>query len=79
MKNIILTILFTLASAQFVFCYAEVFEVSATIPLIPGVNYFPEAADIAPAAKKGQISKDTVQQLVLRDGRQIILSTSTTK
>ncbi len=79
MKHLILIILFTLVAAQFVLCHAEVFEVSATIPLIPGVNYFPETVDIAPALGKDHASKNTMQQLVFKDGQQMILETHVIK
>jgi len=79
MKNIILVILFTLVSAQFAVCHAENFQVSAVIPLIPGVNYFPATADLAPSMTADQGLKDTMKEMILRDGKQFVLQTSIAK
>ena len=79
MKHVILTMILTLMSTSVAFCDTGVFRVSATVPRIIGVNYFPESADLAPSRNDEEQPKITVKQLVFRDGEEIVLETSVVK
>ena len=74
MKRIVLTIIFALMTTQLAFCATETFRIGATIPQIPGVNYFPEEADLKTSAKQ-----DVIKQLVMRNGKEMMLQTSVVK
>lgn len=79
MKKILFVLLSLLMISQL--ALAESFRVSVTIPRIPGVNYFPDQGEII--AMDGQwvdMNKtQTTQQLVVRDGQEVLVKTSVVK
>ena len=79
MKIFVLTILAILLVAQLAFCEMETFKISATIPCIIGVNYFPTAADIAPQMDGQKLVKNMTREIVFRKGQKIILETQVIK
>ncbi len=77
-KIVFLIVLFSQVTASVAFCETSSFKVSATIPRIVGVNYFPEASeDGFNTATKSK--KDSTEQIVLRDGQEVILKTNVAK
>lgn len=77
-KSIFLIVLFSQVTASAGFCETASFKVSATIPRIIGVNYFPEAAEgTASAVKAGKT--DFKEEIVRRNGQELVLRTSLAK
>lgn len=79
MKIISLIILCSLAVSPLAYANTGVFQVSAVIPHIPGVNYFPAQTDIAPESVLKESGKDTSDLLVTRNGQQVVLQTHVVK
>jgi len=77
-KLFFLIVLFSLVNTSAAFCETSSFKVSVTIPRIVGVNYFPEATEIASSqGKKGQA--DFTEQVIFRNGQEVLLKTHVEK
>lgn len=74
MKQTALISMIILLATQLAFAESQTFRVSATIPKIIGINYFPQEVEIGSTD-----DQDVIQQLVLRDGQEFMLQTTIVK
>ena len=79
MKISFLTVLIVLLVTQLAFCEVATFQVSAVVPRIIGVNYFPAQADILPQLNGQKLVKDMTHEVIFREGQKMILETQVVK
>ncbi len=77
-KSTFLIVLFSLVSTSAAFGETASFKVSATIPRIIGVNYFPDAAE-GTASTVNASKTDFTEEIVRRNGQELVLKTSVVK